>query len=84
MNKQRNELSVLKEFIMPIFEFECKKCKHQFEELVLSSNESAPKCPKCQHKRVSKLISAASVRPNGIPTGSGGFQPPACKSPGGG
>lgn len=68
---------------MPIFEFECDNCKNQFEELMLSSDEQTPKCPKCQNKKVHKLMSAACFRANGIPTGSGGFKPPACKPSGG-
>ncbi len=63
---------------MPIFEFECKKCNHQFEQLFLSSDRDLPECPKCRAKNARKLISAGSVRPNGIPTGAGGFKPPAC------
>ena len=63
---------------MPIFEFECKKCNHQFEQLVLSSDASLPVCPQCQSKNVNRLISAGSFRPHGVPTGSGGFKAPAC------
>jgi len=63
---------------MPIHEFVCKKCNHQFEYLVLSASEPDPACPKCQDKKVQKLMSAGSVRPRGIPTGSGGFKAPAC------
>ena len=33
-------------------------------------------------KDVIKLMSAAAVRPQGIPTGSGGFKEPACKPSG--
>jgi putative FmdB family regulatory protein len=57
---------------MPIYEYQCKACCHCFEELVLSSNDPSPKCPECQ----------CGVRPQGIATGSGGFDAPACK-PGG-
>ncbi|MBT4364778.1 MAG: zinc ribbon domain-containing protein [Desulfobacterales bacterium] len=69
---------------MPIFEFECIKCSHQYEELVFSSDDTQYECPVCKSGDVRKLISAGSFRPNGIPTGSGGFEPPACKSAGGG
>ncbi|MGM0418793.1 MAG: FmdB family zinc ribbon protein [Thermodesulfobacteriota bacterium] len=60
---------------MPIFEYKCKKCGKIFEEIVLSSNEDI-NCPECKTSDVKKLISAGAVRPDGIPKGSGGFQPP--------
>ncbi len=63
---------------MPIFEYECKDCNHKFEELFLSSDDSASKCPECGKGNVEKLMSAGSFRANGIPTGSGGFAGPAC------
>ncbi|QTA86389.1 FmdB family zinc ribbon protein [Desulfonema magnum] len=68
---------------MPIFEYLCKKCNHQFEELILSANDPAPKCPKCQNENVEKLMSAACFRPHGIPTGAGGFKAPSCAPSGG-
>lgn len=71
---------------MPIFEFICKKCSHQFEVLFFANDDQASRnCPKCNSKTVEKLISAGSFRPNGIPKGTGGFDAPACKkAPGGG
>ncbi len=67
---------------MPIYEYVCEDCSHQFEELVSSRDKTGPQCPKCNSVNVRKLMSACGVRPNGIPTGSGGFPEPAC-SPGG-
>jgi len=64
---------------MPIFEYSCKKCNHQFERLVFPSDEQVPECTKCRGNDVEKLMSATSFRPHGIPTGSGGFDAPACK-----
>jgi len=49
---------------MPIYEFECKKCHNVFT-LIESFSEydrHAEKCPKCQSKEVSQLISSATVR----------------------
>ena len=68
---------------MPIFEFRCKKCDAQFEYLMLSPKDDDPECPKCHHKDVQKLMSAGSVRPQGIPSGSGGFSLPKCAPSGG-
>lgn len=69
---------------MPIYEFACNKCGKEFETLVLSENDSMPDCPECNGKDVVKLISAGSFRPQGIPSGGGGFKPPACSSSSGG
>lgn len=68
---------------MPIYEYLCKKCSHCFEHLVFSNSEALPPCPKCKQKKVKKLMSAGCVRPKGIPSGSGGFKPPACAPSGG-
>ena len=65
---------------MPIFEYVCENCDCHFEQLVLSPKDPHPECPKCCANNVKKLISAGNVRPHGIPTGSGGFKPPACMS----
>ncbi len=69
---------------MPIYEYQCKACCHQFEHLTFSSQAEPPPCPSCNCADVEKLISAGAVRPHGIPTGSGGFKPPACKPSAGG
>ena len=68
---------------MPIYEYQCNHCCHCFESLTLSSNDPAPECPECHGSDVKKLISCGVVRAQGIPTGSGGFKPPACKPSGG-
>ena len=46
---------------MPMYEYECKKCHHQFEELVASSTSTEPvPCPKCANEKTRKLISRTS------------------------
>ena len=67
---------------MPMYEFVCQDCHHQFEELVSLSDKTLPKCPKCQSDQVKKLMSACGIRPHGIPTGSGGFNAPSCSPSG--
>lgn len=69
---------------MPIFEFVCQKCNHQFEELFLPHDNHPVICPKCSGKNVTKIMSAGAIRPNGIPTGSGGFSQPSCSPAAGG
>ncbi len=63
---------------MPIHEFVCESCNHTFEYLMLSVHEPKPRCPECESTKLQKLMSAGCVRPQGIPTGSGGFNLPKC------
>jgi len=68
---------------MPIYEYVCQDCEHCFEHLTFSTDEPAPVCPNCKARNVKKLMSAGSVRAQGIASGSGGFKPPACSPSGG-
>ena len=45
---------------MPIFEYVCQKCSHQFEAVVLGTQKAA--CPKCESKRLYQKISSFAVR----------------------
>ncbi len=43
---------------MPIYEFVCKECSNNFEELVLSSNQiNEVTCPSCGSGQVKKKMS---------------------------
>jgi putative FmdB family regulatory protein len=43
---------------MPIFEFRCPACGHQFEDLVMGRAEpSQMHCPKCKRAGVERLLS---------------------------
>jgi putative FmdB family regulatory protein len=50
---------------MPIFEYQCRACGHEFESLVLPTT-SAPTCPECRSADLEKLVSSASVSTDGI------------------
>ncbi|MEW6265200.1 MAG: zinc ribbon domain-containing protein [Thermodesulfobacteriota bacterium] len=65
---------------MPIFEFHCDKCGHDFEELVRSSHEKIC-CPECKGRKVRKQMSAVSFKSGGKYVSSSG---PSCSSCGGG
>ena len=41
---------------MPVFEYKCRQCGHQFEYLVLHSSPAA-ECPACQKQDLEQLIS---------------------------
>ena len=49
---------------MPIYEYICKDCGHEFEELVFSQDENVP-CPKCGGTDTEKLMSACAAKIEG-------------------
>ena len=49
---------------MPIYEFVCDQCKHEFEKLVFNSSEKIG-CPKCNGKKVSRKMSAFAFSSGG-------------------
>ncbi len=68
---------------MPIFEYACQDCSHQFETLVRS--DTVPACPQCHSTQLEKLLSVPA-KPMGsdsplpaLPTGCNG-----CAAAGGG
>jgi putative FmdB family regulatory protein len=57
---------------MPLFEYTCRACGHQFEALVFGARP--PSCPKCQSRDLEKRVSpvgfagvggSSSSRPSG-------------------
>lgn len=56
---------------MPTYEYQCKACKHHFEELQSFSEEPLKKCPKCKKKKLERLIGAGAAI---IFKGSGFYQ----------
>ena len=44
---------------MPIFEYVCQECQHEFEALVFGRDKA--KCPKCQSKKLSPQLSVFAV-----------------------
>jgi len=63
---------------VPIYEFKCKECGHEFELIMrASANKEEVTCPKCHAKNPERLMSAFSSGSSG-----GGFS--ASSSCGGG
>jgi putative FmdB family regulatory protein len=46
-------------FSMPIYEYICRACSHQFETLV--TGERQPSCPSCQGRQLEKQLSVFAV-----------------------
>ena len=46
---------------MPIYEYECKACGHQFEFLLLPTSPATPACPECQSQDLEKLLSGFAL-----------------------
>ena len=78
---------------MPIFEYTCKQCDHQFEALVFGAEKAS--CPKCQSRKLAQELSVFAVSakgssqssPSAAPSGACGScgdprGPGACSMPG--
>ncbi len=61
---------------MPIFEYVCKRCKNQFEELVFGQDEEAV-CPSCGSTKTQKLMSCCRSKTGGP---GGGDEAPAAQA----
>ena len=46
-------------FLMPIYEYECRSCHHQFEQIVRTGD--VPACPKCSSGELDRLLSHVAV-----------------------
>lgn len=44
---------------MPTYQYRCKSCSHEFEEIQKISDKPKEKCPKCK-KKVQRLITGTS------------------------
>ncbi len=50
---------------MPIYEYQCAKCQHQFDTLQGLHDKPLRKCPECGKLALTKLVSAAGFRLKG-------------------
>jgi len=46
---------------MPIYEYRCKDCGAEFEELTFARDGAAVTCRKCSSRRVTRLLSTFAV-----------------------
>jgi len=47
---------------LPLYEYRCKSCKHQFEKIQKFSDEPIRVCPSCGKEQVEQLISPSAVQ----------------------
>jgi putative FmdB family regulatory protein len=47
---------------MPIFEYVCEACGHEFEFLKLPAATAAPSCPACQSPNLERRLSGFAMR----------------------
>ena len=47
---------------MPLYEYRCKSCKHQFEKIQKFSDDPIRVCPECGLDAVEQLLSAPAVQ----------------------
>jgi len=50
---------------MPVYEYLCNACGHEFEETQKMADEPIKICPKCKKKKVERLISRTSFHLKG-------------------
>ena len=51
---------------MPIYEYRCKACDHEFEALILPHQPMDAECPECHSKDLEKLLSGFALSSDGI------------------
>ncbi|MCG5051652.1 MAG: zinc ribbon domain-containing protein [Myxococcales bacterium] len=50
---------------MPVYEYRCNACGHEFEEWQKMADEPIKTCPKCNKKKVERLISLSAFHLKG-------------------
>ena len=46
---------------MPLYDFACKSCQHEFEALVRPQDTAQPACPSCGGRDLERLLSTFAV-----------------------
>ncbi|MFH1674292.1 MAG: zinc ribbon domain-containing protein [Pseudomonadota bacterium] len=59
---------------MPIYEYQCEKCRRIFERLVYSSEDNEQiVCPKCGAKQVKRVLSTTGILGSSCAGATSGF-----------
>lgn len=66
---------------MPLYEYECQKCRHSFETLVFDGDKI--ECPECKSEKLERLMSLPGRAGASLPTASscGDSSLPPCGAP---
>ena len=62
---------------MPIFEYVCRRCQHQFEVIVRGA-DAPPECPACHSKKLEKQLSVFAAATAGRGAGTRELPMSAC------
>jgi putative FmdB family regulatory protein len=46
---------------MPLFDFRCRGCGHEFEALVRPQDPAGPRCPSCQGADLERMLATFAV-----------------------
>lgn len=46
---------------MPIYEFQCQNCGHEFEQILPFSAQSVPACPRCSSNQVDRQVGRPAI-----------------------
>ena len=52
---------------MPIYEYQCEACGHQFDIIQKISDDKLTLCPKCNEHKLKKLVTAAGFKLKKLP-----------------
>lgn len=50
---------------MPIYEYQCESCGHQFDIIQKVSDDKLKICPKCNEPKLKKLVTSAGFKLKG-------------------
>ncbi len=50
---------------MPIYEYRCKSCEHEFEKFLRAGQDDPATCPECAREAVTRLISNTNFKLKG-------------------
>jgi putative FmdB family regulatory protein len=64
--------------VMPIFEYICQECQHEFESLVFGRDKA--KCPQCQSQKLSPQLSVFAMSSKGMSSGTKSAPAGSCGS----
>ena len=57
---------------MPIYQYVCADCGHDFEDLIFG--DERPRCPECESESADKQLSVFATRSSAVPAAA----PPGC------